>query len=115
MTQRERDARSRGTMIQEVTREEVERAARTSLHLGDVLRQTVTGLQVRDTPSLPGARVCIEFRGRRSVRFGNQCQTPVLLLDGIRMHDPPSLYGTIAVSSIERIEVIPPTEAGLLY
>jgi hypothetical protein len=115
MSQRELQARSRGTMIQEVTREEIERAARTSYHFGDILRQTVPGLQVRDTPSQPGARLCVEFRGRRSIRFARSCQTPVLILDGVRMHDPSSLYSTIQPSSIQRIEVIPPAEAGLLY
>lgn len=115
MTRRELQARSRGTMIQEVTRAEIERAARTSLHLGDILRQTVPGLRVYDSPSIPGARVCIEFRGRRSVRFAGRCQTPMVLLDGVRMYDPPSLYGTINPSSIQRIEVVPPAEAGVLY
>lgn len=115
MSERELEIRSRGTMIQEVTREEIERAARTSSHLGDVLRQTVPGLRVYDNPALPGSRVCIEFRGRRSVRFGAECQSPMFILDGVRMYDPPSLYSTIEVGSIERIEVIPPAEAGLLY
>jgi len=115
MSERELGIRSRGTMIQEVTREEIERAARTSNHLGDVLRQTVPGLRVYDTPSMPGARVCIEFRGRRSVRFARACQSPMFILDGVRMFDPPSLYNTIQVGSIERIEVVPPAEAGLLY
>jgi len=115
MSERDLEVRSRGTMIQEVTRGEIERATRTSGHLGDVLRQTVPGLRVYDNPSLPGARVCIEFRGRRSVRFANACQNPMVILDGVRMFDPPSLYNTIDPSSIERIEVIPPAEAGLLY
>jgi len=115
MTERELAARSRGTMIQEVTRQEIEAAARTSNHLGDVLRQTVPGLRVYDNASLPGSRVCIEFRGRRSVRFGSTCQSPMVILDGVRMFDPPSLYNTIDLGSIERIEVVPPTEAGLLY
>jgi hypothetical protein len=114
MSRSEREDRSRGTMRQEVTREEIENASRTSNHLGDILRQTVPGLRVRDT-SLPGARVCIEFRGRRSVRFATSCQTPMVILDGVRMYDPPSLYSTLDPSSIERIEVIPPAEAGLLY
>jgi len=115
MTERELAARSRGTMIQEVTRQEIEDAARTSNHLGDVLRQTVPGLRVYDNATLPGSRVCIEFRGRRSVRFGSTCQSPMVILDGVRMFDPPSLYNTIDLGSIERIEVVPPTEAGLLY
>lgn len=115
LSERELRAKSRGTMIQEVTRSEIERAARTSFHLGDILRQTVPGLRVYDTPSLPGARVCIEFRGRRSIRFGNACQSVVLMLDGVRMYDPSALYGTIEINSIQRIEVVPPTEAGLLY
>jgi len=106
--------RSRGTTRQVVTREEIEDAMRTSGHLGDVLRQTVPGLRVFDT-RLPGARTCVEFRGRRSVRFARECQSPMLLLDGVRMFDPPGLYGTIDPSSIERIEVIPPAEAGMLY
>jgi len=106
--------RASGTMRQVVTREEIEDAMRTSGHLGDVLRQTVPGLRVFDT-RLPGARTCVEFRGRRSVRFAQECQSPMLILDGVRMFDPPGLYGTIDPASIERIEVIPPTEAGLLY
>lgn len=115
MSRRELDMRSRGTMIQEVTREELERAARTSLHLGDVLRQTVPGLAVRNTHGTSGGRICVEFRGRRSIRFALTCQTPVLLLDGVRMYDPGGIYSAIEVSSIERIEVVPPSEAGLLY
>jgi len=115
MTARQRDARSRGTMIQEVTLPEIERAARTSHHLGDILRQTVPGLRVYDSNYSPGARVCVEFRGRRSIRFANACQSPVLILDGVRMYDPPSLYNTIQPNSIQRIEVVPPAEAGLLY
>lgn len=115
MSERELRDRSRGTMIQEVTRAEIERAARTSYHLGDILRQTVPGLRVYDTPSSPGARVCIEFRGRRSIRFANACQSVVLMLDGVRMSDPSSIYNTIQPNSIQRIEVVPPAEAGLLY
>ncbi len=115
MSARERDARSRGSMIQEVTREEIERAARTSHHIGDILRQTIPGLRVYDSPSAPGARICVEFRGRRSVRFANGCQGVVLLLDGVRMYDPAAIYSTVQASSIQRIEVIPPVEAGLLY
>ncbi len=115
MSERELQARSRGTMIQEVTRQEIERAARTSHHLGDILRQTVPGLRVYDSFYSPGARVCVEFRGRRSIRFANACQSPVLMLDGVRMHDPPSLYNTIHPGSIQRIEVVPPAEAGIFY
>lgn len=114
LSREERAQRARATMRQEVTREEIEVAARTSNHLGDILRQTVPGLRVYDT-ALPGARTCVEFRGRRSVRFGAQCQSPLVILDGVRMYDPPSLYSTLAPSSIERIEVIPPAEAGLFY
>lgn len=110
----ELERRARGTMRQEVTREEIEKAVRTSGHLGDILRQTVPGLRVRDT-TLPGARTCVEFRGRRSVRFARDCQSPMLILDGVRMFDPPSVYSTIDPSTIEHIEVIPPGEAGLLY
>lgn len=115
MTQRELEARSRGTMIQEVTRPEIERAVRTSHHLGDILRQTVPGLRVYDSNYSPGARTCIEFRGRRSIRFANACQSPLLILDGVRMYDPPSIYNTIQPNSIQRIEVVPPAEAGILY
>lgn len=114
LSSEELSRRARATMRQEVTREEIERAVRTSNHLGDILRQTVPGLRVYDT-SLPGARTCIEFRGRRSVRFARECQSPMVILDGVRMFDPPSLYNTIDPASIERIEVIPPAEAGLFY
>lgn len=115
LSARERTVRSRGTMIQEVTRAEIERAARTSQHLGDILRQTIPGLRVYDNPSAPGSRICVEFRGRRSIRFANSCQGAMLLLDGVRMYDPGAIYSTIQPSSIQRIEVVPPAEAGLLY
>jgi hypothetical protein len=39
----------------------------------------------------------------------------MVLLDGVRMYDPSSIFNTIEPSSIERIEVVPPAEAGLLY
>lgn len=114
LSSEERAQRARGTMRQEVTRQEIEDAIRTSNHLGDILRQTVPGLRVYDT-SMPGARTCVEFRGRRSIRFANRCQSPMVILDGVRMYDPPSLYSTLDARSIERIEVIPPGEAGLFY
>ncbi len=115
LSERELQLRSRGTRIQEITRAEIVESMRTAAHIGDVLRQRIPGVRVYDSKVLPGARTCIEFRGRRSIRFANRCQSPLVFLDGVRMDNPPLLFNTINLNSIQRIEVIPPTEAGLLY
>jgi hypothetical protein len=39
----------------------------------------------------------------------------MVLLDGVPVSDPNYLYGTVGLSNIERIQVIPPGEAGARY
>lgn len=115
MVQRER--RTTGASFWEVTREEFERALHTSRHMGDVLRQTVPGLKMRQSPNMGRNDVCLEFRAAASISIVNNraCNHPKVLLDGIPVSDPQYLYGAVPLTDLERIQVIPPGEASTRY
>lgn len=113
----ERQARTTGASFWEVTRPEIERAIGTSRHMGDLIRQTVPGIKLRQSTSLNGSDVCMEFRSAASISIVNArpCAHPMVLVDGVRINDPNYLYGSIGLSNLERIEVIPPGSAGARY
>ena len=111
---RERRNRGRGVRINELTANEIEGLIPTSRNLADVLQQSIPSL--RSVPStLANGYNCIEFRNPATIRHAGDCRSPMTLLDGIRMFDPPMLFSTIDLASISRIELIPPAEAGAEY
>lgn len=111
---RERRNRGRGVRLNELTADEIETLIPTSRNLADVLQQSIPSL--RSVPSaLANGYNCIEFRNPATIRHAGECRSPMTLLDGIRMFDPPMLFSTIDLSSISRIELIPPAEAGAEY
>lgn len=116
-TTRQRSERAQGSSLNVVERPQIERALGTSKHLGDLIRQTVPGIRLRQTNNLPGTNVCLEFRAAATISLVNRqpCNHPMVLLDGVTVTDPNFLYGTIGLSNIERIQVIPPGEAGARY
>ncbi len=116
-TARQRSERAQGSSLNVVDRPQIERALGTSRHLGDLIRQTVPGIRLRQTNNLPGTNVCLEFRAAATISLVNRqpCNHPMVLLDGVTVTDPNFLYGTIGLSNIERIQVIPPGEAGARY
>jgi hypothetical protein len=116
-TTRQRAQRAQGSSLNLVERPEIERALGTSKHLGDLIRQTIPGIRLRQTNNLAGTDVCLEFRAAATISLVNRrpCNHPMVLLDGVVVSDPNYLYGTIGLANVERIQVIPPGEAGARY
>ena len=113
-SQRERRNRARGVRINELTVDEIEELIPTSRNLADILQQSIPSL--RSVPSsLANGRNCIEFRSPATIRHISRCRSPLTMLDGVRMYDPPLLFSTIDLNTIHRIELIPPAEAGAEY
>ncbi len=96
------------------TREQISRDALSGVTLGDYLRREVGGISVR---SLAGGDVggylCVEFRGAR--RGEDRCNPPQVRLDGTVVPDPLNFFGDFSLDGLERIQVIPPAEAGARY
>ena len=109
--------RAQGSTSHIVNRDQIERAMGSSRHLGDVIRQTVPGLALRQPNNLEGSDVCLEFRaaGTVSLQRRTGCNHPLVLLDGVPVGNPNFLYGIVGLQNLERIEVIPPGAAGARY
>lgn len=113
----ERERRTTGASFWEVTRDEFEQATHTSRHMGDVLRQTIPGLKLRQANDMSRNDICLEFRAAASISIVNRraCNHPKVILDGIPVSDPQFLYGAMPLGDLERIQVIPPGEASTRY
>jgi hypothetical protein len=116
-TSRVRTERAQGFSLHSVDRRQIERALGTSKHMGDLIRQTVPGIRLRQTNNLAGTDVCLEFRAAATISLlgTRACNHPMVLVDGVPVTNPNLLYGTIGLSNIDRIQVIPPGEAGVRY
>jgi len=116
-TTEQRERRGRGTSQWVVDRQEIEDALGTSRHLGDLIRQTVPGISLRQSNQLSGNDVCIEFRAAGTLSIANNapCNSPMVFLDGVPVGDPVSLYGVLSMETIQEIEMLPPGEAGARY
>lgn len=113
----QRQRRTTGASFWEVTREEIVAALGSSRHMGDLVRQTVPGLRMRQDNNLSQNEVCLEFRSAASISIVNArpCNHPMVLLDGVVVTNPQYLYGSVGLDNLERIQVIPPGEAGVRY
>lgn len=113
----ERERRTTGASFWEVDRERIERAIGTSRHMGDLIRQTIPGLKLRQQNNFARGDVCLEFRAAATISIVNQraCNHPKVLLDGVPVADPTSLYASVPLGDLERIQVIPPGEASTRY
>ncbi len=116
-TSLERRRRRTGASFWEVNREEIVEAIGTSQHMGDLIRQTVPGLKLRQASNLSRSDICLEFRAAASISIVNNrsCNHPMVLMDGVVVSDPQYLYGIVGLDNLERIEVMPPGEAGVRY
>lgn len=112
-----RGRRAQGASFWEVTREEIARALGTSRHMGDLIRQTVPGLKLRQANNLSQTDICLEFRAAASISIVNAraCNHPAVYLDGVPVSNPQNLYGSVGLHNLERIQVIPPGDAGARY
>ena len=114
-TARDTRLRASGVRISEVSREELDVADMTGFNLGQVLEQHMPGVTVRESTALVGAPTCVEFRGARFGQFDGACRSPVVYLDGIPVSNPTDLYGHLDMGDIERLEMVPPAEAGVRF
>jgi hypothetical protein len=106
----ERADRGAGYRRNVVTREELAALRGTGLRFADVVRQAVPGVRVRTLAGVVGAATCIELR---SATLGhNRCLAPAVFVDGVPVMDVAMLYATLALETIESIEVVPAAEAG---
>lgn len=114
-TRDQREARVSGSRRNVVTREEIEQSLGTAETVGSVLARNVPGVRVRTPPGRAGSLVCIEFRSGRSLDNPNRCHLPVVMMDGVRVSFPQALFMTLQLEDVQRMEVIPPGEAGVRY
>ncbi len=116
-TSRQRAARARGSSRNVVERPQIEAALGVSRHLGDLLGRTIPGIRLRQSNNLAGTDVCLEFRSAADISMleTRACNHPLVVLDGVPISNPNFAYGTIGLNSIQRIEVLPPGEAGARY
>ncbi len=112
---RELQRRASGVRIGEVSREQLDLAARSGMHLGDILQAYVPSVRVDEHPYLVGLPICIEFRGARFGPWDGFCRSPAVYLDGVPIGDPTVVYGTLNLNDIVRLEVVPPAEAGVRF
>jgi hypothetical protein len=108
-----RGERAAGTRRNVVTRQQIAQALGTNLTLGEVLRQFVPGVRVRQAEGVVGTPMCIELRSIAS--GGNRCLSPAVFLDGVPIQNPMNLYAGLPVQMIETLEVVPASEAGARY
>ncbi len=113
-TEEQRVQRTGGTSSHVISRDQIVALMPTSRHIGDVLSQGVPGIRTREAGQA-GANTCIEFRTVGTPRFATRCLTPVLIVDGVRVYDPPSFYNALQLEQLQRIEVVPPSAAGMRY
>lgn len=106
----ERRRLTSGFSVNEIPAEEIEEAARTGQHLGDLLRGGMSGIRVRGGLRA-GDRLCVEYRGSGA----GDCDEIAVYLDGVAVADPGQIYSSLTLDDIERVEVLSPLEAVIRY
>ena len=106
----ERRRLTSGFSVNEIPAEEIEEAARTGQHLGDLLRGGMSGIRVRGGLR-DGGRLCVEYRGSGA----GECDEIAIYLDGVAVADPGQIYSSLSLDDIERVEVLSPLEAVIRY
>lgn len=106
----ERRRLTTGFSVNEIPAEEIEEAARTGQHLGDLLRGGMSGIRVRGG-SRTGDRLCVEYRGSGA----GECDEIAVYLDGVAVAEPGQIYASLSLDDIDRVEVLSPLEAVVRY
>jgi hypothetical protein len=113
-TDLERRRQTTGSSFNEIAREEIDRAQQKGSNLAELLRDGMIGIRVSGERR---GSYCVEYRGGGSGLSGvrQACREVSVFLDGVRVSAPSTLYSTMSLRDIERLEVLPPSEAGLQY
>ena len=111
LSELERRRLTSGFNVNEIPAEEIELAARTGQHLGDLLRGGMPGVRVRGG-SRPGQYLCVEYRGSGA----GECDEIAVYLDGVVVAEPGMLYSrAFRLDEIDRVEILSPLEAVIRY
>lgn len=106
----ERRRLTSGFSVNQIAAEEIEQAARTGQHLGDLLRGGMSGIRVRGGLRA-GDYLCVEYRGGGA----GVCDEIAVYLDGVAVADPGQIYSILSLDDIDRVEVLSPLEAVVRY
>jgi hypothetical protein len=111
LTELERRRISSGNKLNEIAREEIEEAYRRGLSLPELLRQGMSGVRVF------GSRgsYCVEYRGTAMGGAQTRCREVAVFIDDVKVAAPSSLFATMPLQDIERLELLSPAEAGARY
>ncbi|MGH7502085.1 MAG: carboxypeptidase-like regulatory domain-containing protein [Longimicrobiales bacterium] len=110
-TELERRREQDGHGVSEILRPAIDDAARRGLDLGQLLRDRMPGIRVRSNAS--GSSTCVEYRGGAS--SGRTCREVTVVVDGVLITAPSTIYGTIPLATIERLEILSPGQAGTQF
>ncbi len=103
--------RTSGHRMNELVREEIDAAARAGMSLDQLVAQQMPGVHVR-----PGGRpggTCVEYRG--AAGMDSSCREMTVIMDGVPVSAPSTLFPTIPLQDIERLEALSPGQAGARY
>ncbi|MBI4540941.1 MAG: carboxypeptidase-like regulatory domain-containing protein [Gemmatimonadetes bacterium] len=109
------ERRSRGTRVNLVTREQLKAFEGRQVTVGDVLTSLIPNVTVRTSGARVGGGLCIEFRRPVSLRDPLGCRMPLVVVDNVQVLSPANFLESLNVSDIESMEVLPASEAGVLY
>jgi hypothetical protein len=108
----ERRRATDGHGVTEILRAEIDEAARRGLTLADLLRDGMPGIRVRGGNS-SGTQMCVEYRG--AATFMRGCREVAVVMDGVMITAPSTIYGTMPLANVERLEVLSPGQDGMQY
>lgn len=111
-TDLERRRQTDGHGVSEIRRPAIDEAARRGLNLGELLRDQMPGVRIRNA-NASGTQTCAEFRG--AATFARGCREIAVVMDGVMLTAPSTIYGTLPLSNVERLEVMSPGQAGMQY
>ncbi|MEX2284082.1 MAG: carboxypeptidase-like regulatory domain-containing protein [Gemmatimonadota bacterium] len=114
-TELELRRRTSGRSFTELQRAQIDVAAQKGQNLAELLRDGLIGVKVGNER---GGSVCVEYRqgglGMGSPGARASCKPLAVFVDGVRI-GASSIYSTMPLRDLERIEVQGPAEAGTRY
>ena len=112
--------RTSGHSFNELRREYIDEAQKKGFNLAEALRDGMMSVQV--SGERRGGSYCVEYRGGA---YANQtgarnqsvatCREVAVYIDDVKVSNPSTLYSTMPLRDIERIEMLGPNEAGTRY
>jgi hypothetical protein len=111
-TDLERRRQTDGHGVNEIRRPEIDDAARRGLGLGELLRDGMPGIRMRQG-NASGTATCVEYRGGAGA--GRGCREIAVVVDGVLITAPSTIYSSMPLSSVERLELLSPGQASTQY